>query len=454
MSTVNEFSYRTRKLQLGEIAGTRVRVLIVGGGIVGAGVANILAQNGLQPVLVEKGDFASGTSSGSSKLIHGGLRYISQGKFMLVRELLRERNYLLRKTDLVKKLNFDIIVDDYSWGRASIRAGLLLYGILGSHPGMPRWNRNNGKYPDKVSGYFSYWDGVADDASLVIHNIASAQKNGARCLNYTELKAVSRNSRGFTARLADRFTGGEIAIEADAVVNCAGPWAMKVAEMCGITEGGEFRLSKGVHIVVARNVVPVQDAVVFRSHLDRRQMFVIPRGRVVIIGTTDEFVDRPDDFSIPEEHTDYIIRSAARLFPSVTHESILTSYAGIRPLFGRGKSAGSVSREFSVSVHGKFISVFGGKLTDYRSASRKVASVLARASGIKIRTKGLPVVDYVRQGIGDNPYDYSIMYECAMTFEDIARRRFGLSIYSEDLGESEKGKIEAALEKHFGSVLK
>jgi glycerol-3-phosphate dehydrogenase len=451
---MHEFSYRTRKIQLGEIAGKRARVLIVGGGIVGAGVANILAQNGLQPVLVERCDFASGTSSGSSKLIHGGLRYISQGRFLLVRDLLRERNYLLDKTDIVKKLNFDIVVDDYSWGSASIRAGLFLYGILGNGFSIPRRRRNTGKYPAGVRGYFSYWDGVTDDASLVIYNIVSAQRNGARCLNYTELKSISWTGGWFDVRLSDRFTGEERAMEADAVVNCAGPWAMKVAEMCGIVERGEFRLSKGVHIIVDRKIVPVSDAVVFRSHLDGRQMFVIPREKVVIIGTTDEFVDDPDDFSIPEEHTDYIVRSAARLFPSVTRESILTSYAGIRPLFGRGSSAGSVSREFSVSVHGRFISVFGGKLTDYRSASRRVASVLARVSGLKIRTKGMPVVDYARESMDGNPYEYAIMHECAMTFEDIARRRFGLSIYSGDLGASERDRIYAALEKHFGSVPK
>ena len=446
MNIPKEFSFRTRKEDFESAGGTKFDALIIGGGIIGAGVANLLAQNGVKALLVDKGDFASGTSSGSSKLIHGGLRYLAQGRILLTRDLLKERNYLMKNTDIVSRLDFDILMDEYSWKPYTIRLGLLMYNILGGKFRIPSMKENDGKYGPGVKGYFSYFDGMTDDSRLVIYNIVSAHNNGAICLNYASVTGLRKRGSEIVADLEDQINGGKSSVTADAVINCAGPWAEEVMKMYGVENDEKFRLSKGVHIIVSREDLPVDRAIAFRSHIDKRQMFVIPREEVVIIGTTDEFVDEPDDFSVPDEDVKYIIDSARRIFPSLSESMILTAYSGLRPLFGKGDSPGEVSRDFSIKSTGNFITVFGGKLTDYRSASRNVAEHYSRISGRKIRTKGLPRIDYRREKT-ENPYSYEIEYECAITFEDILRRREALSLYSRDLGESEKPRILESLKE-------
>lgn len=443
---LKEFSHKTRARDISEIEDTAFDVLIVGGGIIGAGVANLLAQNGVKILLVDRGDFASGTSSGSSKLIHGGLRYLAQWRILLTRDLLKERNYLIKNTDIVKRIDFDILMDEYSWKPYVIRMGLFLYNILGGKLRIPTMEKNGGIYGPNVKGYFSYHDGVTDDSRLVMYNIISAYNNGAVCLNYVSLEGFEKGGDHVEASLKDRIGGGGFRVSARTVINCAGPWVEEIMKLYGINNDEIFRLSKGIHIIVRKEELPVERAIAFRSHIDKRQMFVIPREEIVIIGTTDEFVDDPDDFSIPESDVKYIIESAKRIFPSLSENSIITSYAGIRPLFGKGETPGEVSRDFIIKTWPNFITVFGGKLTDYRSAARKVAKEFMRISGKKVKIRGLPMIDYRRE-VGDDPYEYDIKYECALTFEDIIRRREGLSLYSPDLGESEKESIKNSLSR-------
>lgn len=441
-----EFSYKTRKEDIARLKNTKVGILIVGGGIAGAGVANILAQNGLSPVLVEANDFSSGTSSGSSKLIHGGLRYLAQGRLLLTRDLLKERNYLMKNTDIVKRLDFDIIVDDYSWNPLELRFGLFLYSILGGRFKIPKMIRNSGKYDKNVKGYFRYFDGLTDDSKLVMYNIISAHNNGATCLNYAKLKKLTETGHGVTAVIEDKVKKEEFEIEAGLVINCAGPWVQEIMEIYGLQKDPSFRLSRGIHVIVDKNVLPLDSAIAFRSHIDKRQLFIIPKEKVVIIGTTDTFVDEPGDFSTPAEEVDYIIESAKRLFPNISKKDVITSYAGIRPLFGKGEKPGDVSRDFFIKEIKKMIIVFGGKITDYRSLSRKVAKVVSMELGRSLKIKNMPRIDYARE-LSEDPYGYMIKYESALTYEDIARRRDPVELYEPDLGQSKKEEIMGALKK-------
>ncbi|MHB1440922.1 MAG: glycerol-3-phosphate dehydrogenase/oxidase [Cuniculiplasma sp.] len=413
-------------------------VAIVGGGITGAGIANILSQNGLKIILLEKGDFASGTSSGSSKLIHGGLRYLANLHLREVRTLLKERNYLSKNTDIVKFMNFRILIDPYSWKRETMRLGLITYNILSGNPEFPRIKRNNGEYGSEVRGYFTYRDAWSDDCRLTIYNILSAVNAGARCLNYA--RVVSIKNEGNTIRIdaEDSVDKRKFSVTARYGINAAGPWSKKVYDLSEGKNDISLKLSKGVHIVVPAEKAKTRSAIVFRSHLDQRQMFIIPRGEVTIIGTTDKFLNDPDDFSVSEEDVNYIVSSARRIFPSLSEEDVTYSYAGIRPLFGNGDDPGSISRGFVIRESERMIHIFGGKLTDYRYAARRVASIYGKKTDLKLRIRSMPLVNYSRPHIsGKELYLYEMNHECALYPEDIVRRREAFDVYRKDRGNSE-----------------
>lgn len=425
---MREFSSRTRTRDVSRLDGKHVECLIVGGGIVGAGIANILSQNGVGCILSEKGDFASGTSSGSSKLIHGGIRYLAQGHIRLTLDLLRERNYLIENTDLVKRLDFDIIVDDYSWSSAYMRLGLFLYSLLGGKFEIPERFQNNGKYSGGVRGYFHYFDGVTDDSTLVMHNIISAHENNCICLNYAEVVSLKDQGDKVEVKLLDRTNSREISFTCDLVMNCTGAWSNSLLKLYRPQSTIPLRMSKGVHIAFERGSLPLERAVTFRSHLDRRQMFLVPRGNVTIVGTTESPVSGPEDLEVAEKDVEYLLNSARRLFPGLKAEDVVSSYSGIRPLIGKGHNLDKVSRNFSIFKHGRMITVAGVKLTDYRNAARKAAVAVGKLFGRGIRVSGLPKISYNRPKNIDDP-GYFIKYECAIKPEDITRRRLGIEIY-------------------------
>ncbi len=444
----NEFSYRTRAVDIGKIRGKPCDVLIVGGGITGAGAANILAANGISVILVEKGDFASGTSSGSSKLIHGGLRYLAQGEITEVRGLLKERDYLTANTSIVKPMDFHILVDQYSWRRGTLRFGLFLYNLLSGKISIPKFVENKGVYPKSVQGYFQYHDSYTDDSLLVVSNIVTAKMHGAICLNYVEATDFSLEDQKNEVTLLDHTTGEKFTVEASMIINAAGPWAGVLSEKLDLKLEQGLKLSKGVHLVVPYSKIPVKNAIAFRSHIDKRQMFIIPRGEVVHIGTTDTFTGDPDDFTVNPEDVDYIVRSVAQIFPSVAQEDVITAYCGIRPLFGEGKDPGTVTRDFELRLRGRVMSILGGKITNYRSASRDTALRVSVIIGKPVKVKGLPVIEYKRPELDlAQRVEYEIYHECPIYTEDIMRRREAARIYSLDMGKSiEPVVMQKALE--------
>ncbi|MEM0158109.1 MAG: glycerol-3-phosphate dehydrogenase/oxidase, partial [Thermoplasmataceae archaeon] len=426
-----EFSARTREEDLLSLANRWFDVLVVGGGINGSGVANILSQIGLKTILVEMGDFASGTSSASSKLIHGGLRYLQEGRIGEVRNLIRERDYLRNHTPIVKDIEFDILITRNSWNRWKIMLGLVIYNFLGHRHKIPAFRKNQGEYPREVLGYFSYMDAITDDSRLVISNICSAHNRGSVCLNYARLEGVQKVANGFIARITDTLTGKAYSINAGLIVNCTGPWAGKTASVLMASGIPQMKLSKGVHIVIPRDLIHVNKAVAFRSSIDGRQLFIIPRGEVHHIGTTDDFVESPEDRDVKEDEINYLLESTSAIFGKISRDAVITTFCGIRPLVSNSEDPGKATREFSIVERDGIIHVLGGKLTDYRVAARKVARLVMKRLGISINVDGLPVIDYLRENTGD-PVQYDLQYECALTLDDVVRRREGWSIYMSD----------------------
>ena len=422
-----EYSSETRKTTLSALKqGQQFDAIVIGGGITGSGTANALSATGAKILLLERGDFASGTSSASSKLIHGGLRYLQQGRIFLTRDLIREREYLLRNTNIVRRIDFRILIDDYSASRTAVRFGLFLYSLLAGRPHIPKFIRNRGEYPAGIRGYFEFYDAVTDDSTLVVHNILSAVMKGSVCLNYCEVTGISAGSIT-EVHFTDRVSGNAFSVAGKVVVNCAGPWADSMLEIAGKPSNGA-RLSGGSHIVVDISHYKGMQALAFFSHIDGRQMFIIPRESVLIIGTTDSIVHSAEMRKPTPEEIDYILESARRIIPSINRDSILTSFYGVRPLLGMGNDPGKITRNFSILQEGNILSVYGVKLTDFRTASKKVADRGARILGKKAPGNDEPVINYRRPA--DPKIGYYVKHECPVTIEDITRRRFPVDIYS------------------------
>ena len=362
-------------------------LLIVGGGINGTGIARDAAGRGLGVLLVEKDDLASATSAGSSKLIHGGLRYLEQYEFRLVREALREREVMLRLAPhIIRPLNF-VLPHDASMRPAwMIRAGLWLYDNIGGRetlPGskkvlFPHMEFSAGLRSDIRTG-FVYSDCRVDDARLVVVNAIAAREKGAGVLTRTRFVSAKREGGQWVAELQDAGTGAKRTVRAKALVNASGPW---VAEVLGSIAGGHaraaVRLVKGSHIVVPK-VHSLGHAYLLQN-ADKRVCFVIPyENRFSLIGTTDVPVQTPDEgWEITQAEIEYLLAAASRyLAKPLSAADIVSTYAAIRPLYDDGSANPSqVTRDYVLKVDDEagavpLLSVFGGKITTYRRLSEE-----------------------------------------------------------------------------------
>lgn len=363
-------------------------VLVIGGGITGAGVALDAASRGLDVILVEKQDFAAGTSSRSTKLIHGGLRYLEQLDFRLVKEVARERKILYRNAPYLihpSRLLLPFIKNGkYSWFKAA--AGLWMYDLISGikkeerHAMLSRTKILN-KEPlldqDKTTGGAEFTEYRTDDARLVIEVIKTAAEYGAACFNYAEvIEYLYQDGKIRGAVVQDKIRGGVYSLFAKTVVNATGPW---VDEMVG-KEKGAYRKrlhhTKGVHIVVPHERLPLKQAVYFDAP-DDRMVFAIPRDNVTYIGTTDtDYYGALEDPPVEKNDVLYLLAAINRIFPglNIGQGDIVSAWAGIRPLIheeGKGPSAISRKDELFVSQSG-LISIAGGKLTGYRKMAERV----------------------------------------------------------------------------------
>jgi glycerol-3-phosphate dehydrogenase len=356
-------------------------LLIVGGGINGAGIARDAAGRGLSVLLVERGDLAGATSSASSKLIHGGLRYLEFGEFRLVREALIEREVLMRMAPhLIHPAEFVLPHDRSLRPRWVLRLGLLLYDRLGGRQSLPASRRIDPRSdalgaplrPD-ITAAFVYSDCQTDDARLVIANARDAARRGARILRGTEFISARRVGAFWRAELRAP-DGARSEVEARALVNAGGPWAMDIARRAGVAHGeAALRLVKGSHVVVPRLYDGAQAYMLQVD--DRRIVFVLPFEQdFTLIGTTEApFEGDPATVACTDEEAAYLCSAVGRWFARpVPPSAILWRYAGVRPLYeDHAKSASAVTRDYVLLRDGEgsaapMLSVLGGKITTFR----------------------------------------------------------------------------------------
>jgi len=355
-----------------------VDLLIVGGGINGVGIARDAAGRGLTVVLCEKGDLAGATSSASSKMIHGGLRYLEHGAFRLVRESLAEREVLLKMAPhLVRPMRFVLPLGPGSRPRWMLRAGLFLYDRLGGARTLPgssavdlRSDPLGAPLRETARAGFVYSDCVTDDARLVVANARDAARRGAEILTRTALTAARRDGGMWRASLQSE-DGARREVAALSLVNAAGPWVAEAWRLAGLSSRAELRLVKGSHIVVPR--LYAGDHAYLLQNDDRRVVFAIPFERdYTLIGTTElPFSGDPATVQITQDEVAYLCRAVARWFrrpPQPTE--VVWCYAGVRPLYeDHAKTAAAATRDYAFEVDeagAPALSIFGGKLTTFR----------------------------------------------------------------------------------------
>jgi glycerol-3-phosphate dehydrogenase len=372
----------------------RFDLLILGGGITGAGVALDAALRGLRVALIDKGDFASGTSSASSKLVHGGLRYLEHGEFRLVYEALHERGHLLRNAPhLVRPLRF--LLPFYTGARLppwKWRAGLLLYDLLAGRSNIARSRPLDGArikrdFPGlRTSGLLggaTYFDAQMDDARVCIEVLKTAAAHGACVANYVEAVAFEQGG----ARAVDQVGGGEYTIRARQVLNATGPWVDAICRLAGDTSGPYLKPTKGVHLVAPDRELTT--AFLLLHPADGRVFFVIPWLGKTLVGTTDTLcADGPDALTVTPADVAYLLEGHNRYFaPTLQESDILGRFVGLRPLIdSKAGNPAAMTREFRVFASPSgLLSVAGGKYTTYRHMAEIITDEIARRLGSRRR---------------------------------------------------------------------
>jgi glycerol-3-phosphate dehydrogenase len=375
-------------------------VIIIGAGINGAGIARDAAMRGLKVLLIDKGDIGSGTTSWSTRLIHGGLRYLEYGELGLVRESLREREILLKiAPHLVRPL--PILIPLYKNNRRgpwTLRAGMLAYDILSydksleSHRFLSRHEtllKTPGLDPHGLVGSALYFDAQIEfPERLTVENVIDARENGAEVRTYTESKRIlDDQARVRGVETEDVLTGEKNTFFADVIVNVAGPWVDSVIAGSVQHNGKLIGGTKGSHIVVRPFPGAPDNAIYAETQRDHRPFFIIPWNSLYLIGTTDVRFEGPPETAVATEaEIDYLLAEAVRLIPEsgLDRESVLYSYSGVRPLpaSGEGDPGGITRRHFihKHALHGLF-SVIGGKLTTYRSLSEQAVDTVFKSLG-------------------------------------------------------------------------
>lgn len=369
-------------------------LVIAGGGITGAGIFLEAARQGLKVLLVEQKDFAWGTSSRSSKLVHGGLRYLNQGRFNLTFASVRERQRLLcDENGLVSPLSFFMpVYKGHGPSMKMMTVGLSIYSLMAMKRQHCQWSPREiaGRWPfaetRRMTGGFTFSDAQTDDARLVLKLIQKGQALGGTALNYTRLCTVERNTRGrvCAAVLQDTGSGRSMEVEAGIVVNATGAWVDRLQAFPA--KGFRLRPLRGSHLVFPGHLFPSKDAVSFSHPRDRRPVFILPWEGTALVGTTD--IDHEESLahepSITREEAAYLMEAVRFIMPGhrVRQEDCIGSFAGVRPVLTRGRtSASKESREHLIVESRGLISITGGKLTTFRLVALDVLSMVNRYLG-------------------------------------------------------------------------
>jgi len=506
---VTEFSARTRAANLERMRTEPFDVLVVGGGIVGAGVARDSACRGLATALVDQRDFAAGTSGKTSRLVHGGLRYLRNYRFGLVRRAVRERDLLLRNAPgLVRPLPFLIpAYRDRGPGRVILRFGLFLYDFLSQEKTLPRrsWlsptearQREPQIALEGLAGAGMYHDAWTDDSRLVLAVVQDAATAGAVVANHVRVEGLNRTGgRVAGAQLRDMISGDSFTTSARFVVNATGVW---LDDLRAGQATPTLRPTKGIHINVPRAKIGNRHALALTARRDGRVVFVLPWGDLALVGTTDtDYRGDPNQVVPDAGDVAYLLEAVNETFPAahLGPDDVISAYAGLRPLLRRGgaKAETDISRDHAIfEDRDGLVSITGGKLTTHRAMAEEVGDLLARrlgrpgASATRDRPLGPsnhPLEAFMDLGFDEEtalhlqrryapeqvqrhlgapsaaerivtamPYtwvevDIAVLEEMAMTLGDVLVRRLGLFYETSDQGV----RIAGAVAERIGGLL-
>jgi glycerol-3-phosphate dehydrogenase len=385
---MSELSQRGRQHLIDRLGRETFDLLVVGGGITGAGIARDAALRGLSAALVERRDFACGTSSRSSKLIHGGVRYLQQGDVGLVMEAASERRAVRRIAPHLARPMHMLVPVSTRGGYAKLSVGLWTYDRMARVLDDERYRMLDRQQTlsaepllrrENLYGAGQYFEYVTDDARLVMANVKRAAALGATVLNYAPVThLIEEGGRIAGAEVSDTIGDQTIPVRARLVINAAGPWVDSVRALSG-NEQQRLHLTKGIHVTLRHERLPVSSIVVMTAR-DRRAVFVVPHGSVVYVGTTDTDYQGPlDDPVVSEEDVTYLLEAVERTFdvPGIRMEEVTGAWAGLRPLLHEeGKAPTELSRkdEIMVSPTG-LISIAGGKLTTFRRMAQRAVDL-------------------------------------------------------------------------------
>lgn len=449
--TTEAREHSLERLRASSTPGQELDVLIIGGGITGAGIALDAASRGLKTAIVESQDWASGTSSRSSKLIHGGLRYLQMLDFKLVIEALTERDLLLTEIapHLVRPIPFLYPLRHRVWERLFVGAGIALYDALATirrgRRALP-WHRHltrsqvSAVFPDLSAsaavGAIQYWDANVDDARYVVTVLRTAAEYGAQAASRTRVVEITKNEMGHVngAVLEDLETGESFPVRAQHVISSTGVWTEESQELAGEEGGLKVLASKGIHIVVPRASIAGEVGLILQTKSS--VLFVIPWSRYWVIGTTD--TPWTEDLVNPTANAkdiDYVINEANSVLERpISLDDVLGTWAGLRPLLQpgtkEGTSSAKVSREHTVAspVDGLTV-IAGGKFTTYRVMAKDAVDFALRntTGGTPSITKSLPLTGATPVRIGDLKTDIDLFgWDAAMV--DHLLHRFGSNI--------------------------
>jgi glycerol-3-phosphate dehydrogenase len=445
-------------------------LLVIGGGINGAAVARDAVTRGISVALVERGDFACGTSSRSSKLIHGGIRYLEQGDVKLVLEACRERDLLRTRLapHVVRAQRFVLpVYEGEETPLWQLRAGLILYDVLAGFRNVHNHRmltvtelraHEPALQTDKLRGAALYYDCWTDDARLTIETVCAARSAGAAVLNYAEVVALEKDSTGrlATALVADRLGDRNARVRARWILNVTGPWLDRIRRLDDSGAPPRLKLTKGVHVVFDRAAVGNRDAVVIRSPADQRVMFAIPWQDRTLVGTTDTYYDDdPARVVADADDIDYLLEATNHAFPraNLTARDVISTYAGLRPLVAPEdeKEESDISREDQIfESPAGLLSLGGGKLTTHRHVAERIVDLVASRLGrpvarCRTHTAALPGALGVQPGEAlDRP---------AQTREEHLRWRYGALAVEVAAAASKNGHIGDRLVSDCGDLL-
>ena len=383
----------SRAALLERLEGETFDIAVIGGGITGAGIARDAVLRGLTVALIDKGDFASGTSGRSSRLIHGGLRYLRHGQMRLVREALRERGLLLRLAPhLVRPVPIVLpLYEDSHHRPLRLRFGLVGYDLLAGGLGI---GRHHGLSPEKTleaepqvraEGLlvaFRYFDAVTDDARLTLAVALSAVRLGAAAVNYVEAVGLEKTGERIAGvHYRDLVGGGQGTVRARAVVSAAGPWTNQVRSLAGASS--LLRPTKGIHVVVPWARLAVNAVVAFGW--SGRDLFAMPHGEHTYIGTTDtDYADDPGGVEAGHEDVAYVLEAANSTFTTgLSMSDVVSTWAGVRPLLREEGAPSSVPRDYEI-LDGPpgLYTICGGKLTTFRSMAEQLVDHVIERDGV------------------------------------------------------------------------